>query len=183
MQNDSLSFEDSRHRRYQHYLTSDEKLLYLTSVGKNFLLIQFARHFLTLLSLTSLLGMAVYYWLNTNLLLTYTVILLVALFYSQMSYYFTKEGIQYLLTDKRLIVQIGFFHISMQSASYHKITHIEVVQNWIERFILHEGEVIVYTAASHKPIKIRNIENPLLFKQKMEISISQEKDRNGLSSI
>lgn len=83
--------------------------------------------------------------------------------------YFVAKGTQYILTDKRLIKQEGYFEVSLTSAVFDKITHIEVRQSFLEKSLYHYGTVVVYTAGSqNKEIVIKNIKEPMKFKNHLE---------------
>jgi hypothetical protein len=172
-----------KQQQFSHYLTEGEKMVFFTAVGPYYLLGNFIKHLIISGSLLGIIAFLILFFYPLNFFQVVYSVVGLSLSYALQRWYFTKEGIQYILTNSRLIVQKGFFHISLSSANYHKITHIEVIQNWMERFILDEGQVIVYTSSFHKPIIISHIRHPLAFKQLLELSISQEKNLNGLSSI
>lgn len=83
--------------------------------------------------------------------------------------YTLAKGTQYILTDRRLMRQMGYFNISLTAAIYDKITHVEVGQTFLQRTLLHYGTVVIHTAGSqNKEIVLDNIAYPLQFKNLLE---------------
>ena len=88
--------------------------------------------------------------------------------------YFMSKGTQYILTNKRLISQQGYFNVSLTSAVYDKITHVEVYQSFIERSLYKYGRLMIHTAGSKdREIVLENIAHPLKFKNILEKLIDE----------
>lgn len=171
---------EKKKRQFAHYLNQDEEMLYFTSVSYLYLFNKFIQHFVYSFSVFGGIGLAVYFYFRFDPSQVVSVITLLALVYAAQRFYFTKEGIQYILTNKRLIVQIGFFHITMHSANYNKITHVEVVQNLLERIFYKYGKIIVKTAGGGlKPIILNHINNPLEFRNVLDHLVAEEKSQFG----
>lgn len=174
----------NRQRQFAHYLNDDEEMLFFTTVSSQYLLHKFFIYFLSVSLFTLPGGYLVSYLFGFDLNLSILSGLIVALLYACQRYYFTKEGIQYILTTKRLIVQIGFFKVTLFSANYNKITHIEVDQGLMDRMFYKHGRILVMTAGfDKKPITLNYIGNPIEFKNSMEQLISQERQKYGHTSI
>jgi len=172
-----------KQQQIAHYLTGDEQMLFFATVSPFFLLNNFIKHLVISSLLVMGAGLGSWLFLPTQFWPVIAWGTCGAFGYALMRYYFTKEGIQYILTNKRLIVQKGYFHVSMSSTNYSKITHIEVHQGWIDRVFFHYGEVIVKTAAEQRMIILEVVHQPVAFKNLLEKLISQEKESFGRTSI
>ncbi len=98
---------------------------------------------------------------------------------------FIKAKIQsfshkYLLTTKRALVKNGFFTVDLTSALYDKITHIEVVQSFVDRILMHHGKIIISTAGVNKnEIILPFVDYPIEFKNILERLINREREQLG----
>lgn len=171
-------------KKFGHYLNDDEEMLICTTVSGVYLKQKFIIHFFVASLITFPLFYLVHRFFNFELLYAAGGALLLALLYAAQRYYFTKEGIQYILTDKRLVVQRGYFQVTLYSANYSKITHIVVDQNVLDRLFYKHGKLIVNTSGMQSnPITLNYLESPIEFKNILERLISQERQRYGHSSI
>lgn len=174
-----------RHKKnFGHYLNPDEEMVLYTGVSNVYLLNNFIIHFLkvSLVSLPVGWGLSWYFGWST----TYTLgtALGLALIYALQRYYFTKEGIQYILTNKRLIVQKGFFKVNLSSANFHKVSHTEVEQGILDRMLLKHGRLLVKTTGiDHKLITLENLHHPIHFKNIMDRLIAAEKELFGIPGL
>ena len=88
---------------------------------------------------------------------------------------------RYLLTTRRVIIKRGLFSVKLTAALYDKITHLEVVQNVIDRLLLHHGSIIVNTAGVNKgEIILKYIDYPMEVKNLLERLINREREQFGL---
>ncbi|RJP46001.1 MAG: PH domain-containing protein [Armatimonadetes bacterium] len=167
---------EKQKKKFNHYLNDDEEMIIFTTVSPAYLLHKFMLHFLLASLITIPIFFFVYIFFRHQLIGVLGIAILLSLVYAAVRYYLTKEGIQYILTNKRLIVQVGYFQVTLYSANYNKIAHIEVVQNFLERLFYKHGKIIVQTAGTDKkPITLDYIEYPLVFKNIMERLIHQER--------
>lgn len=87
---------------------------------------------------------------------------------------------RYLLTTRRIIIKNGLFSVKLTAALYDKITHLEVDQSFVERILLHHGNIIVNTAGLNKgEIVLRFIDYPMEIKNLLERLINRERERYG----
>lgn len=177
------SVSSNRQQQYAHYFTDGEQMLLCTTVSSYYLLNNFIKHLIYSGFLAGVVAALLLWVYKLPAWQLVTAVVLVALLYALQRWYFTKEGIQYILTDKRLIVQKGYFHISLQSANYHKITHIEVHQGWLDRLFFNHGRIVIKTAAEQRQIVLEEVHNPLEFKNLLEKLMLEEKTKYGPTSI
>ncbi|MDP2685416.1 MAG: PH domain-containing protein, partial [bacterium] len=171
---------DKHKKKFGHYLTDGEEMVIFTTVSKAYLITKFILHFFVASLITMPLFYLVHRFFNYGFLGTTGTALLLALVYAALRYYFTKEGIQYILTNRRVIVQIGYFKVTLYSASYNKITHIEVDQSIPERLFYKHGRLIINTSGmDNKPITLNYLSSPIEFKNIMERLIAQERHKYG----
>ncbi|MDZ4784774.1 MAG: PH domain-containing protein [bacterium] len=173
-----------RKKQFAHYLNDDEEMVTFTTVSSHYLVHKFVFHFLAASLITFPVFFLVQRVLSFDLNFGLGGALVLALVYACQRYYFTKEGIQYILTNKRLIVQTGYFQVTLCSASYNKVTHIEVRQGVMDRLFYKYGKIIVGTAGSdQKSIVLDYIGQPVAFKNIMEGLIASERQEYGHSSV
>lgn len=160
---------ESQIKKYAHYLSAGEKMLYFTGLANTYLLRKFCIRFLfpgiiLIVAITGG-GVALGYPLVYSLLAGYFAAGLVA----GVMNYFNAKGTQYILTNRRLIMQLGYFNVSLTSAVYDKITHVEVRQNFIEMSLYKFGTVVIHTAGSQqRAIVLDHIAHPIQFKNILE---------------
>lgn len=167
---------DKDKKKFAHYLAEDEEMLLLTGVSFNYLFQKFT-FYLSIAILGSLIAaVVIIYLLKTDPTLTLVTTTILSILFASAKVYFLKEGIQYILTTKRLIVQIGYFSVTLYSTPYNKITFVEVDQSFMERLFLKYGRMIVHTAgANSKNITLDFLAYPFEFKNTLERLIHEEK--------
>ncbi len=161
-------------KKFSHYLAPGEKMQYLTGLSPlhlfRFGVLRYLVPGIPVIILTVIFMQIAGVHLVFGLLLGYFLAFIVSL----IMVYFEAAGTQYILTNKRLIMQLGYFNVSLTSAVYDKITHVEVRQGFVERAIYKFGKVIIHTAGSkNKEIVLDNIAHPLKFKNLMEKLIDE----------
>lgn len=92
----------------------------------------------------------------------------------------TFHSHRYLLTTRRVIIKKGLFSVKLTAALYDKITHLEVMQSFIDRLFLHHGTIIVNTAGMHKDeIILSFVDYPMELKNLLERLITREREHMG----
>lgn len=175
---------DKHKKKFGHYLTGGEEMLIFTTVSSAYLINRFIIHFF----IASAIAVPIFYLIhklfNYEPLPVIGAALFLALVYAVQRYYFTKEGIQYILTNKRVIVQIGYFRVTLYSANYSKITYIEVEQNVMDRLFYKHGRLVIRTAGlDNQPIILKYLASPIEFKNILERLIHRERQKYGHSGI
>lgn len=155
--------------KYKHYLSPEEKMLYITSLSKIYLFQKLIWTFVFPGILIIITAVAVGYFSDLNILVGLLTGYLLAFIVAAVYTYTLAKGTQYILTDRRLLKQKGYFNISLTAAIYDKITHVEVRQTFLQRTLLHYGVINIHTAGSqNKEIVLENIAYPLQFKNLLE---------------
>jgi len=92
----------------------------------------------------------------------------------------TYKSNRYILTTRRVLVKKGFLSVDLQTAMYDKITHIEVMQHFMDRLLLHHGRLIINTAGVNKnEIILPYVDYPIELKNILERLINREREQLG----
>jgi len=127
-----------------------------------------------------LAGVAISYFSGSSIAYGLLVGLIAAMIFATIRTTLFHQGHRYLLTTRRVVVKNGFFVVDLTSALYDKITHIEVEQGLVDRFLLHHGKVIINTAGMNKNEIVMNwIDAPIEFKNILERLINREREQYG----
>ena len=179
---ESVPLKDKQ--KYEKFLAEGEELVLVTSLSHGYLreigIMTFAFP-----GLVFMIGITVYEYVKTSgntkavgagLLLGLGIALLLGVIRGVMAYHANK----FLLTTRRVLVKKGFFAVDLTSALYDKITHIEVVQNFMDRLLLHHGRIIINTAGMNKnEIILPYVDYPIEFKNVLERLINREREQMG----
>src|SRR5258708_4399570 len=173
-----LKASDSDQHKFKKYLSEDEKLVLATGYGKTYLRQRFIIQLLIPGALF-ILAAIIYFYFFKHLALVYGLIwgFFLSILWSILQTWIIYQSHRYLLTTRRVIIKNGFFYIRLSSDLYDKITHIEVDQGLVDRFLLHHGKVIVNTAGANKDeLILKYVEYPVEFKNILERLIHQERE-------
>lgn len=165
---------------FAKFLAEDEELILATGFGANYLRHRFVFYILIPGAIFILAGLAFAYVYKFNLGYGMGVGLLLASFVALLKTILMYHSHRYLLTTRRVIIKNGFFNIKLTSALYDKITHIEVDQGFIDRFLMHHGKLIINTAGMNKgEIVLDYVDSPVEFKNLLERLINREREQFG----
>jgi len=174
---------EKKKKQFGNYLNDDEEMIIFTGVSMIYLQQKFIMHWMIALMVLIPVCLGIFWFFQLNLLHALIIGVVLSLLYATQRFYFTKEGIQYILTNKRLIVQIGYFEVTLFSVNYDKISHIEVIQGFIDRLFYKYGTVLVRTAGmDKKSVKLDYVDEPFAFKNVLERLIHQERKSYGSGS-
>ena len=170
-------------KAFSKYLADDEELVLATGFGSNYLRHRFCYYLIFPGGIGLLL--TYYFWHFKGMELGYALLfgLVIASIIAYVKTTWLYHSHRYLLTTRRLIIKQGFFAVKLTTALYDKITHIEVDQGFMDRLIMHHGNVIINTAGSNKDeIKIQFVDAPIEFKNLLERLINREREQFGRST-
>lgn len=172
--------EDEK-KAFARYLAEDEELILATGFSKIYLRSRFIFYLLWPGIILMAGGLGVSYWLNFNMgigfLGGFSGATLIALFKTMLTYHANR----YLLTTRRVIIKKGVFAVQVTSALFDKITHIEVVQSFLDKLLMHHGTLIINTAGLNKgEITLYFVEYPIEFKNLLERLINREREQFGM---
>lgn len=166
--------------RFAKFLAEDEELVMAVGLSAAYIVEVAAQVIAFPGIIILLLGVGLSYLTHTNLAYGLLIGLIGALSLGVGRAAMVHYGRRYLLTTRRVIIKKGFFVVDLTSALYDKITHIEVIQSFVDRFLMHHGRIIVNTAGSNKQeIVLDNIDHPIEFKNILERLINREREHLG----
>lgn len=168
-------------KAFAPYLSEDEELVLVASFSKAYIRSKFVFYliFPGLLFFGFGLGLS---WLLGFGKVWALVVSLSAMFISALlRTLHVYHANRYLLTTRRVVIKKGLFSVKLTAALFDKITHLEVVQNVLDRLLLHHGSIIVNTAGLNRgEIILRYIDYPMEIKNLLERLINRERERFGL---
>lgn len=168
---------------FAKFLAEDEELILATGFGKVYLRSLFITRIGWPGAVFWGMGLAAAYFLHFNLGYGLLAGMIVATLFALLRTTHTYHANRYLLTTRRVIIKKGVFAVSLTSALYDKITHIEVRQAFFDKLLYHHGTVIVNTAGANKVEIILNyVDYPIEFKNLLERLINREREQFGLRS-
>ena len=178
---DSASLSEKK--RFARYLAEDEELLFAAGVSLAWVsqVAIIAMAFPGIIFV--ILGLILAHYSGANWTYGALVGILAAICYGILRGIIFHHGHRYLLTTRRVVIKNGFFVVDLTSALYDKITHIEVVQGLVDRFLLHHGKIIINTAGMNKnQIELNWVDAPIEFKNLLERLINREREHFGGTS-
>lgn len=163
-------------KKFQKFLSPGEELAYVAHIGDRYfwsITIGCIGIYLILISMLPLST-------RFNLLPLWLAILLALLslitVIPLMKVLHLRHSLTYLFTNRRIIIKRGIFSLSITTAPYDKITHIQVEQKFLDRICYDTGTIAVHTAGP-TPIEMElvYIEKPIAIKNMLDELIHQEK--------
>lgn len=168
-------------KSFSPYLSEDEDLVLVTGLSKAYIRSKFAMYLLFPGLLFFGLGLGLGWMLGLSkvfLLSLGTLAMILAALLKTMHIYHANR---YLLTTKRVIIKRGLFSVKLTAALFDKITHLEMDQTVVDRFLFHHGSIIVNTAGLNKgEIVLQYIDYPLEIKNLLERLINREREQLGM---
>ena len=174
--------EDEK-KSFARFLAEDEELVLATGLGKLYC----RSYFIVALAWPGFIfmgaGLGLSYFMNFNLgygLLPGLIMAAVIAFLKTRLLYHANR---YLLTTRRIIIKKGVLTVKMTAALYDKVTHIEVVQSFLDKLMMHHGTIIINTAGMSKDeIILKYVDYPIEFKNLLERLINREREHFGFRS-
>lgn len=166
---------------FRKYLSEDEELILVTGFSKAYTRSQFLMYVLFPGMMFLGLGLGLGWLMGIDkiwaLVLGIGLMFLAALARIMHVYHANR----YLLTTRRIIIKRGVFGVKLTATLFDKITHLEVDQSFVDRLLLHHGNIIVNTAGLNKgEIILRFVDYPLELKNLLERLINREREQFGL---
>lgn len=178
---DSATDADKKH--FSKILSEDEELVFATGFGKAYMRQNFIIYLMFPGGIFLGLGAALAYFYKFNLGYGLLIGLICAMFAAFLKAYWLYHSNRYLLTTRRVIFKKGVFAVRVISSLYDKITHIEVEQGFLDRMVMHHGNVIINTAGATKDeLRVTYIDKPMEFKNLLERLINREREQYGKST-
>lgn len=167
-------------KSFAKFLSEDEELVVAAGFGRNYIRHRFLYYIFLPGGIFILIGLGWAYFTKDNLGFGLLYGLIAAIIAAFLKTLWTYHSHRYLLTTRRVIVKDGYFSVKLASALYDKITHLEVVQSFLDRIIMKHGSIIIHTAGSTKDeLVLNNIDSPIEYKNLLERLINREREQFG----
>ncbi|QQG43724.1 MAG: PH domain-containing protein [Candidatus Daviesbacteria bacterium] len=171
-------------KAFAPYLSEDEELVLVTGLSNAYLRNKFLVFFLFPGILFLAAGAGAVMILGVDKILAVIAGIMVDLLVTLLHSIHLYHSHRYLLTTKRVIIKKGLFNVKLTAALFDKITHLEVDQSFIDRILLHHGNIIINTAGLNKgEIILESVDYPLEIKNLLERLINREREGLGLRSV
>lgn len=163
-------------KKYEKYLAPGEELAFVAKIGDRYYwsyLLSGVMIFAMLAPMSILASKYQLFPIWLGLLLTVSSI--VGL-WPMLKVLRLRHSLRYLFTNRRIIIKRGILSLSVTTAPYDKITHIQIEQEFSQRLFYHAGTIIVHTAGpTPVEMKLIHIEQPFAVKNLLEELIHQER--------
>lgn len=166
------------------YLAEDEELILVTGFSKAYIRSKFIIYLIFPGIIGFGLGFLAGKILGIDQFQSYLVATFLMIVFALLKTMHLFHANRYLLTTRRVIIKKGLFAVKLTAALYDKVTHLEVDQGLIDRFLLHHGTIMVNTAGSNKDeIILKYVDYPMEFKNLMDRLISREREQYGRGGV
>ena len=158
-------------KKASKYLSGGEDLVLLTSIGMRYfwfnlvflLLIPLSLFYLSVFMFSGIISLPSMDWLKYVGILA--VIILLANVKRTSSILRKRQSFTYILTDRRCLIVSGIFTRKIITAPLDRITHITVLQSFLQRFLFNTGHLLIITAGfDQREIMIEHVASPVKFK-------------------
>lgn len=166
---------------FRKFLSEDEELILVTGFSKAYIRSKFLMYVLFPGMLFLGLGLGLGWVLGIDKIWAFVagvVLMFLAALVRTMHIYHANR---YLLTSRRVVIKQGLLSVKLTATLFDKITHLEVDQSIVDRFLLHHGSIIINTAGMNKvEIVLKFVDYPLELKNLLERLINREREQFGL---
>ena len=171
-------------KAFAPYLSEDEELVLVTGLSSAYLRNKFVFFFLFPGILFLAAGAGLLMFLGVDKIIAIIMGAIFDLIVSLLHTIHLYHSHRYLLTTKRVIIKKGLFNVKLTAALFDKITHLEVDQSFVDRILLHHGNIIINTAGLNKgEIVLESVDYPLEIKNLLERLINRERESVGMRSV
>lgn len=158
-------------KRISKYLSSNEKLYVVTSIGMRYFWICIVALFIAPLIafyiavfiFLGILKIPAFDWIKYFGILA--LIILISRIKKTSTIFRRRQSFAYVLTSRRFLIVSGILSRKIVTAPLDAITHITIEQSFLQRFVYNTGHLIIITAGfDQREIVIENIASPVKFK-------------------
>lgn len=166
-------------KAFAPYLSEDEELVLAIGLSKAYIRSKFILYLLFPGLLFFGLGLGLGWILSLEKNWAFGVSVVAMILVTILKTMHTFHSNRYLLTTKRVVIKKGLFSVRLTAALFDKITHLEVDQSVIDRFLLHHGSIKINTAGQGQ-IALNFIDYPMEIKNLLERLINREREQLGM---
>lgn len=177
------AISEKEKKAFRNFLSEDEELVVATGFGKAYLRGRFVFYIIWPGAVVMVVGLILAHVYHFNLGYGLLAGLILAIIFAIVKTMHVYHANRYLLTTRRVVIKKGLFAVSITSALYDKITHIDVDQSFFDKLLMKHGTITINTAGLNKgEISLTYIEYPVEFKNLLERLINREREQFGLRS-
>lgn len=166
---------------FKKYLSEDEELVLVTSLSQGYLRSTFIIYLLFPGMIFLIGGLALGWFLGLSRIWAVTLGVAGMFISALLKTIYVYHANRYLLTTRRVIIKKGILGVKLSTTLFDKITHLEVDQSIIDRWLLHHGSIIINTAGMNKgEIILKYVDYPMELKNLLERLINREREQFGL---
>lgn len=170
----------SQQKAFEKYLSEDEELVLVTGFSGAYLRQEFIILFLFPGIIFGVVNGAVGWAFGMEYMYYLSLSAASMLGFAILKTWHLYHSNRYILTTRRVLIKKGIFGVKLFSAMYDKITHIEVDQSFIDRLLLHHGDIIVNTAGmNNNSFRLHYVDYPIELKNLLERLINREREQLG----
>lgn len=168
---------------FKPYLSEDEELILVAGFSQAYIRQEFLLFFFFPGIIFGLSGAILSWYLGIGAVWSVGTAFIMMLVVAIVKTIHLHHANRYILTTRRVMIKKGVFSVKLTAALYDKVTHIEVDQTFVDRVLLHHGDVIINTAGlSRNEIVLKYIDYPMEFKNLLERLINREREHYGIRS-
>lgn len=165
-------------KRIAKYLSGDEDVICITSIGQRyvwinmifFLLLPLGLFYFSIFAIFGIVKLPQEYgWIKIAGIIVFAL----ALFKLKNTSHILRkrQSNVYVLTNRRILIKTGLFSRKIVTAPLNRITHITIDQSFIQRFLYNTGHLLIITAGfDQREIVVEHIASPVDFKILVEES-------------
>lgn len=169
---------------FKPYLSEDEELILVTGFSAAYIRSKFVIYLLFPGILFGALGYFMGWVLRWDIIVTVILATVMALTSAILKTLWLFHANRYLLTTRRVIIKQGLFSVKLSTTLLDKITHLEVLQPFIDRMFLHHGDIVINTAGMNKvEIVLSHVDYPIELKNLLERLINREREQYGKQAV
>lgn len=168
---------------FKQYLAEDEELILVTGFSTAYIRQAFLIFFVFPGLIFGLIGVAVGWFFEIDKIWVVVIAVVLMFLTAILKTYHLYHSNRYLFTTRRVMIKKGVFSVKLGAILYDKITHIEVDQSLVDRWLLHHGDIIINTAGQNRNETIlKFVDYPMEVKNLLERLINREREHFGTHS-
>lgn len=166
---------------FQSYLSEDEELVLVTGLSAAYMRQECIIFFAFPGGIVGIAGAVLGWFLGIDKVWVAVMVGVLMIITTIFKTWHLYNANRYIFTTRRVMIKKGLFSVKLTAVLYDKITHIEVDQSFVDRALLHHGDIIINTAGSNKNEMILHyVDYPMELKNLLERLINREREHYGL---
>jgi membrane protein YdbS with pleckstrin-like domain len=171
---------EKQKKSFSSYLSEDEELILVTGFSQAYIRQSFILYLMFPGMVFGSIGFIIPWTFKINPWTALSLGLILMIASATIKTMHLYHANRYLLTTRRIMIKRGLFAVNLTVALFDKITHLEVVQGFMDRLFFHHGDIIINTAGMSKDeIILKYVDYPIEVKNLLERLINREREQMG----